>query len=268
MPHKVTDAWDRSGGVHAGGSGGAGGAARGTGSAHVVRHVRAAGELCGVPRLSATGVCSRVAGMKEAPHNRGGLCCKAHAAAQWVYSPDRITTPLRRTGKKGEGRFEPISWDEALGIVADTLKAQKAAFGPESLAVLSPARRDYSEYLYRLLVAHGSPNYGHSGICAMQLHFGFCHTIGARPSPDYRSADVILIWGRQPVYSGPPLGTAEALVEARLRGARIYAIKPSIEADGSFATDWIPVRPGTDAGTRPCHAPRRHGRRAHRQKFR
>ena len=58
---------------------------------------------------------------------------------------------------------------------------------------------------------------------------------------------MILIWGRQPVYSGPPLGTAEALVEARLRGARIYAIKPSIEADGSFATDWIPVRPGTDA---------------------
>ena len=246
MPHKVTDAWDRSGAF----------TLEEAEALAARRGERAVPTWCGMcgPRgncavyaFERDGRLLRVAGMKEAPHNRGGLCCKAHAAAQWVYSPDRITTPLRRTGKKGEGRFEPIGWDEALGIVADTLKAQKAAFGPESLAVLSPARRDYSEYLYRLLVAHGSPNYGHSGICAMQLHFGFCHTIGARPSPDYRNADVILIWGRQPVYSGPPLGTAEALVEARLRGARIYAIKPSIEADGSFATDWIPVRPGTDA---------------------
>lgn len=202
---------------------------------------------CAVYAFVRDGRLLRVAGMKEAPHNKGGLCCKAHAAAQWVYSPDRITTPLRRTGKKGEGRFEPISWEEALKTIADTLKKQKAAFGPESLAILSPARRDYSEYLYRFLTAHGSPNYGHSGICAMQLHFGFCHTIGMRPSPDYKNADVILIWGRQPVFSGPPLGTAASLVEARRRGARIYAVKPSIEPDGSFATDWIAVRPGTDA---------------------
>ncbi len=202
---------------------------------------------CAVYAFVKDGKFLRVAGMKEAPSNRGGLCCKAHAAPQWVYSGDRLTTPLKRVGEKGEGRFVPISWDEALKTIADTLKAQKATFGPESLAILSPARRNYSEYLYRLLTAHGSPNYGHSGICAMQLFFGFCHTVGARPVPDYKNADVILIWGRQPVYSGPPLGAAAALVNARHRGARIYAVKPSLEADGSFATDWIAVRPGTDA---------------------
>ncbi len=202
---------------------------------------------CAIYAFVKDGKFLRVAGMAEAPSNHGGLCCKAHAAPQWVYSGDRLTVPLKRTGKKGEGRFTRISWDEALGLIAEKLKSQKETYGPESLAVLSPARRDYSEYLYRLLVAHGSPNYGHSGICAMQLHFGFCHTIGMRPTPDYRNAEVILIWGKQPVYSGPPLGSAAALVEARGRGARIYAIKPSLEADGSFATDWIAVRPGTDA---------------------
>ena len=202
---------------------------------------------CAIYAFVKNGRFTRVAGMAEAPHNRGGLCCKAHAAPQWVYSKDRLTTPLIREGEKGEGKFRRASWDEALELLAETLKEQKEKYGPESLAILSPARRNYSEYLYRFLVAHGSPNYGHSGICAMQLHFGFCHTIGARPSPDYRNADVILIWGRQPVYSGPPLGSASALVEARTRGARIYAIKPSLEADGSFATDWIAVRPGTDA---------------------
>lgn len=202
---------------------------------------------CAVYAFVKDGRFTRVAGMKEAPQNRGGLCCKSHAAPQWVYSPDRLTTPLKRTGKRGEGKFAPIGWDEALNIVADTLKAQKKAFGPESLGILSPARRDYSDYLYRFLMVHGSPNYAHSGICAMQLFFAFNYTIGARPGPDYKNADVILIWGKQPVYSGPPLGAAAALVDAWHRKARIYAIKPSLEVDGGFATDWVPVRPGTDA---------------------
>ena len=202
---------------------------------------------CAVYAFVKDGKFTRVAGMKEAPQNKGGLCCKSHAAPQWVYSPDRLTTPLRRVGKRGEGRFEPVSWDDALKIVADTLKEQKERFGPESLAILSPARRNYSEYLYRFLMAHGSPNYAHSGICAMQLSFSFAYTVGARPAPDYKNADVILIWGKQPVYSGPPLGSAVALVDAWRRKARIYAIKPSLEADGGFVTDWVPVRPGTDA---------------------
>ena len=59
------------------------------------------------------------------------------------------------------------------------LKEQKKKYGPESLAILSPARRSYSEYLYRFLIAHGSPNYGHSGICAMQKTFAFTYTLGA-----------------------------------------------------------------------------------------
>ncbi len=202
---------------------------------------------CAVYAFVKNGRFTRVAGMKEAPQNKGGLCCKSHAAPQWVYSSDRLTTPLRRAGKRGEGKFEPVSWDEALKIVADTLKKQKEKFGPESLAILSPARRNYSEYLYRFLMAHGSPNYAHSGICAMQLSFSFAYTVGARPAPDYKNADVILIWGKQPVYSGPPLGASSALLEAWQRRARIYAIKPSLEPDGGFATDWVPVRPGTDA---------------------
>lgn len=202
---------------------------------------------CAIYAFVRDGRFTRVAGMKEAPQNRGAMCCKSHAAPQWVYSPDRLTTPLRRTGRRGEGKFEPISWDEALKSIADTLKEQKEKFGPESLGILSPAKRDYSDYLYRFLMAHGSPNYAHSGICAVQLFFGFNYTLGGRPGPDYRNADVILIWGKQPVYSGPPLGSAAALVDAWHRKARIYAIKPSLEADGGFATDWIPVRPGTDA---------------------
>ncbi len=128
---------------------------------------------CGIYAYVKDGRFTRVEGMQESPLNGGRICAKAHAAPQWVYSPQRLKYPLRRIGKKGEGKFERISWDQALDLIARKLKEQKQKYGPESLAILSPARRSYSEYLYRFLIAHGSPNYGHSGICAMQKSFSF-----------------------------------------------------------------------------------------------
>ena len=155
---------------------------------------------CGIYAIVRNGKFVRVEGMKEAPTNNGRLCAKAHAAPQWVYSPQRLKYPLKRVGQKGEGKFERIGWDQALETIAAKLKEQKAKYGPESLAILSPARRTYSEYLYRFLIAHGSPNYGHSGICAMQKSFVFTYTLGAAPVPDVARAKLIMIWGKQPVY--------------------------------------------------------------------
>jgi len=202
---------------------------------------------CGIYAFVRDGRFVRVAGMDESPNNRGALCAKAHAAPQWVYSADRLTRPLRRIGEKGEGKFEAISWDAAIDHIATVLLRQKKAYGPESLAVLSPARRSYSEYLQRFVIAHGSPNYGHSGICAMQRAFGFMHTVADWPLPDYGQSDLIVYWGRQPIYSGPVGPAARAFLAAKARGARIIAIKPSVEPDAGMADVWLPVRPGTDA---------------------
>ncbi len=193
----------------------------------------------------------RIEGMKESPLNQGKSCPKAHAAPQWVYSPERLRYPLKRAGKKGEGKFERISYDEALDIIAGKLKEQKKKYGPESLAILSPARRTYSDYLYRFLMAHGSPNYGHSGICVMQNTFSVAYTLGigqpVTPIPDYPNSDLVLIWGKQPIYSGASKGGTRFLVDAKQRRARIVAIKPTMEPDAALADVWVPVRPGTDA---------------------
>jgi anaerobic selenocysteine-containing dehydrogenase len=202
---------------------------------------------CGIYAFSKNGRFLRVAGMDESPNNRGALCAKAHAAPQWVHSPDRLTTPLLRIGKKGEGKFEAISWDEAIAHIAAKLFHQKEQFGPESLAILAPAKRSYNEYLQRFLLAHGSPNYGHSGICALQRAFSFMHTVGDWPASDYANSDYIIYWGRQPIYSGPVGPAARALIAAKERGARIVSIKPSVEPDTGMADEWLPVRPGTDA---------------------
>ncbi len=202
---------------------------------------------CGIYAYVKNGRFSRVEGMQESPLNAGRICAKAHAAPQWVYSPQRLKYPLRRIGKKGEGRFERISWDQALDLIAAKLKEQKLKYGPESLAILSPARRSYSDFLYRFLIAHGSPNYGHSGICAMQKAFAFTYTLGAAPVPDIPRSKLILVWGKQPVYSGSTRGNLKQILDAKERGAKIIAIKPTMEPDAALSDLWIPIRPGTDA---------------------
>lgn len=203
---------------------------------------------CGVMAKVVDGKFVGIEPFPECPTNNGKNCPKAHAAPQWVYSPDRIKYPMKRVGEKGEGKFERISWDEAIQLIADKLLELKEKHGPESLGILSPARRSYSDYLYRFLITHGSPNYGHSGICAMQRMFTFTYTIGGVTSPDYSNADLVILWGVQPVYSGSAKGGVAKLVDARARGVKFIAIKPSLEADGAM-TDamWVPLRPGTDA---------------------
>ena len=202
---------------------------------------------CGIYAFVKDGRFTRVAGMDESPVNKGAVCAKGHAAPQWVYSQDRLTHPLKRIGKKGEGKFETISWDAAIGHIAEVLTQQKETYGAESLAILSPAKRSYNDYLKRFLTVHGSPNYGHSGICAMQRAFAFMYTLGDYPRPDYGQSDLIIYWGRQPIYSGPVARPARAFLAAKQRGAKIIAIKPSVEPDVGMADIWVPVRPGTDA---------------------
>ena len=71
---------------------------------------------CGIYAEVRDGRFVGIEGMKESPLNKGRNCAKAHAAPQWVYSPDRLRTPLRRVGQRGEGKFERITWDTALDI--------------------------------------------------------------------------------------------------------------------------------------------------------
>jgi anaerobic selenocysteine-containing dehydrogenase len=201
---------------------------------------------CGVNCYVKDGRFIRIEGLKEAPTNKGKLCPKAFASMQWVYSPQRLRYPLRRIGEKGEGKFERIEWDEAIEIIATKLKEQKDNYGPESLAILSPQRRGYSDYIYRFLIAHGSPNYGHSGICMMQQAFGFAYTVGTpRLSVDYENADLIIIWGANPSYSGPR-GGLNRILNAKNRGAKLIVIKPEMQPDATKADIWVPIRPGTD----------------------
>ena len=204
------------------------------------------GANCRIFALKKGGKMTRVLGAPGG-RNAGSVCARGLAAPRWQNSPDRITSPLLRVGARGEGKFRPISWEEAIRRVADKLLEQKEKYGPESLAILSPNLRNYKDISLRFLAVHGSPNHAHSGICALQRMFGYSYTLGAQPWCDYANSDLIIYWARQPVYSGPAAQGARAMLDAKGRKAKMVAIKPSLEADSTLADLWLPIRPGTDA---------------------
>lgn len=203
---------------------------------------------CGIYCRVKDGKLVGIEGMKSSPINHGKLCPKAYTSMQWLYSPQRLKYPLKRVGEKGEGKFERITWDEALDITASKLKEQKEKYGAESLAILSPQHRSYKEYFIRFLTKHGSPNYGHSGICAMQRAFSFAYTIGMpMPGQDYKNTDLIIIWTANPVYAGTSMGALKQILDAKERGAKLIVIKPEMQPDAAKADIWMPIRPGTNA---------------------
>jgi len=202
---------------------------------------------CGINAVVRNGRFVGIEPLKEAPLNLGKYCGKAFAAPQWVYSPQRLRYPMKRVGQRGEGKFQRITWDEALNTIVAKLKEQKEKYGPESLAILSPQARTTSSYFRRFLAAHGSPNYAHSGICAMQKGFTFQYTLGSSPSPDIENTKLLINWAKQPVYAGTSKGGVRELLAAKARGVKIIAVKPTMEPDVALADIWVPIRPGTDA---------------------
>ncbi|WP_195762769.1 molybdopterin-dependent oxidoreductase [Eggerthella guodeyinii] len=223
-------------------------------------------KMCGPARTHCSTLCTvrdgrwtNVEGNPEAGNNYGRgsrtLCAKGNAAMHTVYSPTRLLYPMKRTGEKGEGKFEQITWDEALDTIAAKLKEQKEQYGAESYAVLSPQFYAVLGSLgRRFLNVHGSPNYLHSAICNSQRMFSRLVTIGG---PEHAKATdtapgqlgktkLLVVWGFNSENSAVNQGNPSARMNAKEGGMQIVDIRPMQEGLGAHADYWLPVRPGTD----------------------
>jgi anaerobic selenocysteine-containing dehydrogenase len=177
------------------------------------------------------------------------LCAKGHTGMQFVSSPQRLKYPMKRIGEKGEGKFERITWDEALETIAAKLKETKAKYGAESYAVLSPEFWPVLNTLgRRFLNIHGSPNYLHSAICATPRRSVAEATIGFSnwSTDDFSKSKLIVNWGANPENSAPNQGMPLAILNALQKGTVMVDIRPMLDPLASKADVWLPVRPGTD----------------------
>ncbi len=189
-------------------------------------------------------------GHADHPITQGKLCGKVDRYLERTYHPTRLTTPLLRVGAKGEGRFTPISWEEAMALVGERLGTIIAAHGPESVLPYSYAgtmgQLQGEGMAARFFNQMGACQLERT-ICAEAGGIGYRYTVGATEGMEteaYAHARLILIWGSNTLTSN--LHLWQFIVQARNQGARVIVIDPAQTRTARAADEWIPIRPGTD----------------------
>lgn len=200
----------------------------------------------------------RALSIRGNPHskaNHGKVCPRAHIAVQQVYDPDRIKVPMRRTNpKKGRDEdpgFVPISWDEALDLVAEKMMELRRGDETHKFAVLRGRYSYLRDIIYSAVPkVFGSPNgISHSAICAEAEKFGAYYTEGYW---DYRDYDLehtryVLCWGADPLSSNRQVPHAINIWGHVRDRARVAVVDPRLSATAAKADEWLPVIPGEDS---------------------
>ncbi len=209
-------------------------------------------DTCGwVVTLDETGTPVRIQGDPDHPYTRGWLCAKVNRYLEFVLHPERLRHPMRRVGEKGEGRFERISWDEALDEITSRWKALIAEHGPEAILPYS-----YSGTLgfvqsivcnTRLWTRMGASELDRT-ICSVAGTEALRVTVGGSYGADPESvveSRLVLLWGTNPASTHPHF--IPWLDEARKRGARVIMVDPHRNLTSQRADLHLMPRPGSDA---------------------
>lgn len=201
---------------------------------------------------------------QDPDHTLGMMCRRGEHAAEIVYSPHRVTSPMVRKGSRGDFDFQPVSWDEAYNVIAQRLNAIKEERGPEAVAIYT-GRGAQEQSLCdmfqpegvvvssasNVLFPFGSPNtMGVGALCYVSLHMIAPHVTMGRMQTDMFSdidnAEMVVVWGTNPATDSPPVDMLR-LEAASCRGAHIVVIDPRrTETATRTGAQWVPIRPGTD----------------------
>ncbi|OWW21917.1 molybdopterin-containing oxidoreductase family protein [Noviherbaspirillum denitrificans] len=196
------------------------------------------------------GVAVQVKGDPDHPTTAGVLCTKVSKYTERTYHKDRLLHPMKRVGRKGEGRFERITWDEAIDTIASRL-GEIASGNPQAIVPYSYAGTmgfvQGESMAARFFHKLGASLLDRT-ICASAGGEGYKYTIGARIGTDveqFQNAKLILIWGGNPIASN--LHFWMRAQEAKRRGAKLIAIDPYRSLTAEKCHQHIALLPGTDA---------------------
>jgi DMSO reductase family type II enzyme molybdopterin subunit len=178
-------------------------------------------------------------------------CQKGACFSERMYDPSRVKYPLKRVGERGSGKWQRVSWDQALSEIADSMLDTITEEGPDRVIWdLGPGISTGVQTAgqARLKVLLDSTNLdmnteigdGHRGVAET-----FGKIVFERSADDYFFSDLILCWGANPICTQIP--NAHFLLEARYKGAELVCIAPDYSASAIHADMWIPVKPGGDA---------------------
>lgn len=201
---------------------------------------------CGVDCYVKDGKIIRVEGTPEHPFNHGKLCTKGSSLRNYIYRADRIRTPLKRVGERGEGKFEPISWDEAFDMIAENLLKIREKYGASSVMFFSGYAKWYRPILHRMAHVFGSVNFAtDDSTCMTSKMLGDKTTAGCGAGPDVGHANTYLGWNFDGYYSNHlSVGGVQKLKE---RGGKVIIIDiRDTPATKNLADIFLKINPGTD----------------------
>ena len=187
-------------------------------------------------------------GNPEHPGSRGRNCAKGPATLNQITDPDRILYPLKRAGKRGEGKWQRVSWDEVMQDLAGRIgKALDEDRHNEIMYhVGRPGEDGFTE---RILANWGVDGHNsHTNICSSSARAGYQFWTGMdRPSPDHAKADVILLISSHLEtghYFNPH---AQRIMEAKQKGAKLIVLDTRLSNTATHADHWLPTQPGSEA---------------------
>jgi anaerobic selenocysteine-containing dehydrogenase len=208
-------------------------------------------DTCAMITTVEDGRAVRIEGDPDHPVTQGFLCAKVNRYLERTYHADRLKYPLRRVGPKGAGKFERVSWDEALADIATRLRGVIEAHGAQ--AILPYSYAGTMGYLQgesmdrRFFHTLGASKLDRT-ICSTAGAVGMRMTVGGNIGADSESVpdcDLVILWGTNTLTSNPHFWPFVA--RARENGARLICIDPIRTRTAQQCDEWIPIRPSTDA---------------------
>jgi anaerobic selenocysteine-containing dehydrogenase len=193
----------------------------------------------------------KIEGMKDHPINNGGVCLLGLSGLQLLYGPTRIKSPLKRTGKRGQGKWERISWKEAVSKIVEKLGDLRSKGLSHTVGFVSGSDRGTIPRLFeRFLTAYGSPNLMRKPSVrdSYELTFHMMQGVQALPGFDFENADFILSFGSGIIDGwGSPVRMFRINSAWQNANVKVIQIEPRLSNTAAKSSKWIPINPGTEA---------------------
>jgi len=182
------------------------------------------------------------------PGSRGRNCAKGPATINQIEDVDRILYPMKRTGRRGDGGWERVSWDEVLDDIAAKIRAALLE-EKRNEVVYHVGRPGHEGFIDRILQAWGVDGHNsHTNICSAGARAGYAFWQNFdRPSPDHANAQFILLISAH-LESGHYFNPhAQRIIEGLMNGAKMCVMDPRLSNTASMADYWMPTQPGSEA---------------------
>jgi thiosulfate reductase/polysulfide reductase chain A len=214
------------------------------GTAVAVSLCNACAHQCGYTGYVYNGRLTRQIGIPTHPAGAGKLCARGYGYSQIAYSSNRLTEPLKR---ESNGKFVPISWEQALSEIAERIQSITSASGSQALALIHGFAPTGTYYGRRFLAALGSANcYTDTASTNLSLASGAKQAIGTKDYyADTENAKMTVFLGANPAETPMP-AVVQGIQRSRANGGRAIVVNPRCNHSTALVDEWVPIKPGTE----------------------